>query len=113
MASSHKLFTFGVISDTHFRDPAGDTSSPFPVNACANERAFKAYGQLKEHAPAFIVHLGDMVHPLPHMSAYEPATAAARALFDSAQVPVHYVAGNHDVGDKPMPGSPAAVISDE
>ncbi|MGK0230733.1 MAG: UDP-2,3-diacylglucosamine pyrophosphatase LpxH, partial [Gammaproteobacteria bacterium] len=85
----------------------------FPVNACANERAFKAYGQLKEHAPAFIVHLGDMVHPLPHMSAYEPATAAARALFDSAQVPVHYVAGNHDIGDKPMPGSPAAVISDE
>jgi 3',5'-cyclic AMP phosphodiesterase CpdA len=113
MESSRKLFTFGVISDTHLRDPAGDTSSPFPVNARANERAVNAYEQLKEHAPAFVVHLGDMVHPLPHMSAYTPATAAARNLFDSAKVPVHYVAGNHDVGDKPMPGSPAAVISNE
>ncbi len=106
-------FRFGIISDTHIRNPAGDLSSPFPVNALANERALAAYKTLQTQSLDFIVHLGDMVHPLPHMESYEPAVNCARTLFDDSSVPVHYTPGNHDVGDKPMPGSPAAVVSEQ
>jgi len=113
MDSNKTLFTFGIISDTHLRNPAGDTSSPFPVNALANERAELAFSALLKHELAFIVHLGDMVHPLPHMPAYQSASQAARKLFDGAPIPIHYVPGNHDIGDKPMPGSPAAQIGNE
>jgi len=109
--STKKLFSFGIITDTHLRSPEGDTSSPFPVNALANDRACVAWDILTNESLEFIVHLGDMVHPLPHMPAYLPATKAARALFHSENVPIHFVPGNHDIGDKPMPGSPAAVVS--
>ena len=61
------LFSFGVISDTHVRAPQGDLSSPFPVNEKANDRARYACSLLAAQQPAFVVHLGDMVHPLPAM----------------------------------------------
>lgn len=41
-----------------------------------------------------------MVQPVPHMPSYAETAAFARKLFDAQPFPVHYVAGNHDVGDK-------------
>lgn len=108
-----ELFSFGIITDTHIRDPAGDYSSPFNVNQLANDRAAKAIKTLAEQQPDFIIHLGDMVHPLPHLDGYSAACTHARDLFEDVDIPVYYTPGNHDIGDKPMPGSPAASINEE
>ena len=105
------LFSFGIITDTHVRAPHGDLSSPYPVNEKANARARYATELLTAQAPDFVIHLGDMVHPLPDMAAYSDACSEALTIF-SPLPKLHFVAGNHDIGDKPMPGSPAAVVNE-
>ncbi len=116
---SSPLFRFGIISDTHVRAPAGDLSSPFPVNEKANSRAAYAASLLAAHDPVFTVHLGDMVHPLPHMAAYDNACEESLKLFapllngdevGTTEPSLYFVAGNHDIGDKPMPASPASGV---
>lgn len=106
------LFSFGVITDTHVRSPQGDQSSPFPVNDKANGRATYACNLLAAQQPAFTTHLGDMVHPLPSMSSYDAACEEALRIFSPLKPNLNFVSGNHDVGDKPMPGSPAAIVND-
>ncbi|OED38917.1 hypothetical protein AB833_17965 [Chromatiales bacterium (ex Bugula neritina AB1)] len=103
------LFSFGIITDTHIRAPQGDLSSPYPVNERANARARYAAALLQAQKPEFVIHLGDMVHPLPGMPVYNVACDEALSIF-SKLPKLHFVAGNHDIGDKPMPGSPAAGI---
>lgn len=100
-------FTFGIITDTHIRPPGGDDSSPFPVNDLANDRARYAVHALARHHPAFTIHLGDMVHPLPHLPTYGSAAEEAISIFGPLHDTMHFVPGNHDVGDKPMAGAPA------
>jgi len=105
------MFSFGIITDTHIRAPSGDTSSPYAVNDLANDRARYAVALLKAQAPEFVVHLGDMVHPLPEMSVYESACTEAKDIFKSLGENLHYVPGNHDVGDKPVLSGPAAIVT--
>ncbi len=105
--------SFGIITDTHVRSPEGDLSSPYPVNDKANDRARFACKLLAAQDPDFVIHLGDMVNPLPAMSSYDPACAEALRIFEPLKPKLHFVSGNHDVGDKPMPGSPAAIVNAE
>ena len=102
------LFTFAIITDTHIRPPGGDESSPFPVNALSNDRARYAIAAIARHSPAFTIHLGDMVHPLPHLPTYGEAAGEALQIFQPLRDGLHFVPGNHDIGDKPMVGSPAS-----
>lgn len=100
-------FTFGIITDTHIRVPGGDMSSPFPVNEKANGRARYAVSLMKEQQVDFTVHLGDVVHPLPHMASYVEAAEEAHEILGPLKPHLHFVPGNHDIGDKPSPGMPA------
>lgn len=104
------LFTFAIVTDTHIRPPGGDDSSPFPVNDLANDRARYAIAAIARHEPEFTIHLGDMVHPLPHLPTYAPAAEEALEIFTPLRDQLRYVPGNHDIGDKPMAGSPAGVV---
>ncbi|MEM7426473.1 MAG: metallophosphoesterase [Pseudomonadota bacterium] len=106
-------FTFAIITDTHIRPPGSDESSPFPVNDLANGRARYAVAAIARHAPAFTIHLGDMVHPLPHLPTYGAAADEALDIFRPLGDALHFVPGNHDIGDKPMAGSPAGPVTDE
>ena len=105
------MFKFAIITDTHIRSPDGDLSSPFPVNEKANNRARYAVGLIKQLQPEFVVHLGDMVHPLPHMDAYQDAVNEAHQIFKPLANSIHFVPGNHDIGDKPSPAMPAKPLS--
>ena len=100
-------FTFAVISDTHIRALSGDQSSPYAVNEKANGRARYAVQLIAAQNPDLIIHLGDMVHPLPHMAAYLPASEEAKKIFHPIASRLHFVPGNHDIGDKPSLVSPA------
>ena len=107
MGKLFKEFKFGIISDTHIRSPKGDKSSPYPVNDKANDRARYAVKLLADQKPDFVIHLGDMVHPLPHMAAYSEAAKEAKRIFAPLMPILNFVPGNHDSGDKPSLVSPA------
>jgi hypothetical protein len=106
------LFTFAIITDTHIRPAELDESSPFPVNNLANDRARYAIASIKENDPAFVLHLGDMVHPLPHLPTYKDACAEAHEIFAPLRPIMHFMPGNHDIGDKPNPDAPAGPADD-
>ncbi|MDA0655612.1 MAG: metallophosphoesterase [Proteobacteria bacterium] len=110
--SGDPLFTFAVVADTHMRPEEGDESSPFPVNEMANDRARYVVSLLNDLKPDFIIHLGDIVHPVPVLPTYGAACEAAKAALGGLDAPIRYIPGNHDVGDKPNPQMPAAGISD-
>jgi len=107
------LFSFAVIADTHTRPEEGDLSSPWQVNALANDRCRYVAALLNHLKPAFIVHLGDVVHPVPALPTYAAAADAALAMFAGLDAEIRYIPGNHDVGDKPFKAMPAAAVTEE
>ena len=107
------MLSFGIITDTHIRPIGVDQSSPYSVNERANGRAAYAVEMLLAHKPEFTVHLGDLVHPLPHLPTYRTACKAAREILLPLGSTVHFVPGNHDIGDKPQAGSPAGPVTME
>lgn len=110
--TTQPLFTFAIITDTHIRPAELDESSPFPVNDLANDRARYAIAAIREHSLAFVLHLGDMVHPLPHLPTYKDACAEAHEIFAPIRSIMHFMPGNHDIGDKPNPDAPAGPADD-
>ncbi len=104
---------FGIITDTHIRPQSGDQSSPYAVNARANGRAAYAAALLAAQRTEFDIHLGDVVHPLPHLPTFGPACEEARNLLAPLGDGLRFVPGNHDIGDKPHPGSPAGPVTEQ
>lgn len=109
-ASSTTSWQFAIVTDTHIRVPGGDLSSPFPVNNLANDRARYAVAMLQAANPEFTIHLGDVIHPLPHMPAAAAAAAEAQEILQPLQPNLHFVPGNHDIGDKPSDLMPAGPV---
>ena len=101
------LFSFAIITDTHVRPAKLDQSSPFPVNDLANDRARFAIAAIAAEQPPFVLHLGDLVHTLPHLPTYQDAAREAREIFAPVADMLHVMPGNHDIGDKPNPDAPA------
>lgn len=106
-------FTVAIITDTHMRALEGDQSSPYKVNDRANGRARYAVEIILAHQRAFTIHLGDVVHPLPELPAFGPACEQAHGIFAPLRDEMHYVPGNHDIGDKPGLASPAGSVTEE
>lgn len=105
------LFSFAVIADTHVNPDDGQSSSPWQANRLANWRARSVVAQLNALKPDFVVHLGDMVHPVPSQDAYVAAARRFHSLFSELQMPLHLVPGNHDEGDKPIAWTPAVAVN--
>lgn len=105
------LFSFAVIADTHVNAAEDRSPSPWPVNALANARARAAVSMVRGQAPSFVVHLGDIVHPLPGHDGYEAAMRNAAAIFDALPGAHYFIPGNHDIGDKMLGWSPADTVS--
>lgn len=105
------MFTFAVAADTHINPEDGRSGSPWMVNAMANERAITIARRIKEHNPAFTVHLGDMVHPVPELPSYAAAADRFKHIFrEFGEGALYLMPGNHDVGDKPVSWMPAGVV---
>jgi hypothetical protein len=71
-----------------------------------NARNEAVVEQLRSADVAFVVHLGDVPHPVPGLAAHDEALQVASELYGRLDVPLYVVPGNHDIGDKPKPTSP-------
>ena len=63
--------------------------------------------------PELVIHLGDIVNPVPELPTYADAAGHFKSLVADLKAPLHLVAGNHDVGDKPVSWMPAGTVNDE
>ena len=110
-----RLLSFVVVADTHVNERDGDSNSPFLTNRLANERARYVFQDIAAMSPqpAFVVHLGDIVHPTPSLPGYQEATGQFRSMTAPLTVPLHLVPGNHDVGDKRIDWMPADQVNDQ
>ena len=107
------LFTFVVIADTHMNQKEDYSSSPYPCNALANARTRRVIAELNHIQPEFVVHLGDIINPVPELPTYQDAAGHFKTLVADLHAPLHLVSGNHDVGDKPVSWMPAGTVNDE
>ena len=71
-ADRSPLFTFVVVADTHVNEGEHTSTSPYETNHLANPRARHVFAEIAamRPAPRFVVHLGDIVHPVPSLPAF-------------------------------------------
>ncbi len=103
---------FAVVADTHVR-PEDLDPGDFEANAHLAARNRHVVEMLNRLGPAFVIHLGDVVHPVPGDPHHAAANALAAAAYDVLTMPLHVVPGNHDVGDKPFPWVDAPKAAEE
>ena len=108
------LFSFVVVADTHVNEAENTSTSPYATNHLANPRARHAFAEIAamRPPPRFVVHLGDIVHPVPSLPAFHDAVARFKAIASQLPVPLHVIPGNHDVGDKTVDWMPADQVCD-
>ena len=108
------LFTFVVVADTHVNEEERMSTSPYETNHLSNPRARHVFGEIAamRPAPRFVVHLGDIVHPMPSLPQFHEAVAHFKSIAARLPVPLHVIPGNHDVGDKTVDWMPAEQVCD-
>ncbi len=107
-------YAFAVITDTHLNQGEDDCNSPFEVNRLANARMRHVVRDLNTRDIAFVVNVGDLIHPVPAVPhLYREAAARFHEQVAELRHPLYLTPGNHDVGDKPNDWAPAAGICDD
>ena len=108
-------FSFVVVADTHVNEAEDISTSPFETNHLANPRARHVFAEIAamRPPPSFVVHLGDIVHPVPSLPTFHDAVGNFKAIASQLPVPLHVVPGNHDVGDKTVDWMPAEQVCDD
>lgn len=104
-------FEFVVLADTHYMLDVGGRPLEFDSRHRQTARAGAALKQAAALDPAFIIHLGDLVQEFPGTTDFDRALDEALAQVGECGVDdIRFVAGNHDVGDKPDPLMPTAHV---
>lgn len=102
-----RRFGFAVMADSHIEPEAADSVPR------SNRRTRAAVEVINRRRPAFVVHLGDLVHPVPALPGFEPAAGVALEILGQLACPLYTTPGNHDIGDKPLPWMPAKAVTRE
>ncbi len=103
---------FIVVADSHIRFPDDDVAT-YPSNALMLDRNQRVVELCSRLEASFVVHLGDIVHPLPVEQGHEPAVELAASVYNELDLPIYCVPGNHDIGDKPDAMVAVPAVSDE
>ena len=93
-------YCIALITDTHLRPLYDDRQQAFASDQLHNDRCRQAVEFIRERQPDLVIHLGDVVHPIPKMDSQADALELASQIFDELDCPLLVVPGNHDVGDK-------------
>lgn len=109
-----KRFSFVVVADTHINQDEHTSSSPYVTNTLANARARQVFLEIAAmpEQPKFVIHLGDIVNPVPSLPTFDMAVTHFKDIIKPVKVPVHVLPGNHDVGDKRIEWMPADQVCD-
>lgn len=108
------LYSFAVVADTHLNQNDVECNSPFDVNRRANNRLRYVIEDLNGRDLALVIHLGDIVHPVPSMGElYVDSAKRFFEQFENLRHPFYLIPGNHDVGDKPIDWGPAGTVRDD
>ena len=108
------LFEFVIISDSHYMLDPGGASLEFENRRKQSARREIALRMAAALAPEFIVHNGDMVQEYPdNLERFYKSMDQSLEQMRACGVEPYYVAGNHDIGDKPDPTAPASHVSRE
>ncbi len=108
-----RRFSFGVIADTHVNQGEDACNSPYEANRLANRRLRHVIRDLNARDLAFVVNVGDLVHPVPAIpDLYAEAAARFHEQTAALRRPLYLTPGNHDVGDKPNDWAPAARVAE-
>ncbi len=83
-------YYFAIVADTHL------SSSDSP----RDRRQEELVRHLNCVKPAFVVHLGDIVTTSPWSNQFATQVKRAKSLFGRLEMPINYVPGNHDIGNK-------------
>ena len=105
------LFTFALIADSHM-NPGDENASPFETNALANGRSRYVIEAVNRLEPDFVIHMGDLVHPVPGHPTFAQVADDFNKLYASVKAPLHIIPGNHDCGDKKISWMPAVQVND-
>lgn len=105
------LWEYVVIADTHYMRDPGARVLEFESRRQQTARAGAALQLVRALAPDFVVHMGDLVQEYPDTAEFETALDEALAQLAPAGQEFHFVAGNHDVGDKPDPTMPVHPVT--
>ncbi len=111
--SQEPEFTFAVIADSHVNPSEEGNISPFASHRHTNARLKHVLKAVNRERPAFVVHVGDMIHPVPEAATYPIAVTNFKETMAALDAPCHLVPGNHDIGDKVADYVPAGVIREE
>lgn len=101
-----------VVADSHIRFSDDDVAT-YPSNALMLDRNRHVVEMCNQLGGEFVVHLGDIVHPLPVEETHESAVQLAAEVYADLEMPVHFEPGNHDIGDKPDAMVAVPAVADE
>ena len=106
---------FVVAADTHYMIDVGDAPLEFESRRRQGERAGRAWRAIAGLDPAFVVHMGDMVQEFPGRPDYDRTVREALGQIRDAGLweRCRFVAGNHDIGDRPDPTMPTGETTAE
>ena len=108
------LFEFVIISDSHYMLDPGGASLEFENRRKQSGRREVALCMAAALAPEFVVHNGDMVQEYPdNLEQFYTSMGESLEQVRACGLEPYYVAGNHDIGDKPDPIAPASHVSRE
>ena len=99
-------FECAVIADTHYMIDVGDRPLEFESRRVQTQRAGVALERVAAIETDLVIHMGDLVQEYPETSDFKRAMLEARDQIRACNIDPHYVAGNHDVGDKTDPTMP-------
>ncbi len=89
-----------LVTDTHVRVEFDDGQCAFESDPRHNERNRTMAAAIQGWQPDLILHLGDVVHPIPSLPTHEQALEVAASIYGNLGAKLVVVPGNHDVGDK-------------
>ena len=108
------LFEFVIISDSHYMLDPGGASLEFENRRKQSARREICLRMAAALEPHFVVHNGDMVQEYPdNLEAFYKSMDESLEQMRACGVEPYYVAGNHDIGDKPDPTAPASHVHRE
>ena len=110
--SETPLIQFAVITDSHIRLLNATEEGGYASNRLTIERAKYVVKCINGLQPDFVIHLGDVVHPIQALINHEEAVKKAREVFSDIEADFYVVPGNHDIGDKPNAWLPAPVVEE-